>query len=419
MYNRVYQYLEKCSLLYSKQFGFRSKHSAIDAIVELTERAKLLHGKNIYSFFLDLKKAFDTLDHSILLYKLETYGIRGICLKWFRSYLTNRKQRVEVNGVSSGWRNISCGVPQGSILGPLLFLIYINDLPRSCPSTEVLLFADDTNLTAINCQINNLQNDLANLNNWLNASKLVLNMSKTVQMNINASSSFSLNNCVVHVKLVCKYLGIYIDNKLSFQSHIDFVKVRLGKQSGIISKLRHYVPRAQLINYRTNVVPIVQFGLLVYGCCSYKSLEPLYILQKKILKFIYFRNRRENCDDIFQSNCLLTIYELHVYELLKFVLRSLIQQHCPTFLNDLFKFSESNRNTRRASAGLLAEPFCKRQIERFSVRYRATKLFNMLKTCGVIPHNISDLPFSKISPIIIGKTYILQNRELIKHIFDF
>ena len=178
MYNRVYQYLEKFSLLYSNKFGFRSKHSAVDAIVELTERAKLLHGKNIYSFFLDLKKAFDTLDHSILLYKLETYGIRGICLKWFRSYLTNRKQRVEVNGVSSGWRNISCGVPQGSILGPLLFLVYINDLPRSCPSTEVLLFADDTNLTAINCQINNLQSDLANLNNWLNANKIVLNMSK-------------------------------------------------------------------------------------------------------------------------------------------------------------------------------------------------------------------------------------------------
>ena len=285
-------------------------------------------------------------------------------------------------------------------------------------------FADDTNLTAINCQINNLQNDLANLNNWLNANKLVLNMSKTVQMNINinATSSFSLNNCVVQVKPVCKYLGIYIDNKLSFQSHIDFVKVRLGKQSGIISKLRHYVPRAQLINYyRTNLVPIVQYSLLVYGCCSYKSLEPLYILQKKILKFIYFRKRRENCDDIIQSNCLLTIYELQVYELLKFVLRSLKQQHCPTFLNDLFKFSESNRNTRRASAGLLAEPFCKRQIERFSVRYRATKLFNMLKTCGVIQHNILDLPFSKISHLYHNwkDIYILQNHELIKHIFDF
>ena len=272
----------------------------------MTERAKLLHGKNIYSFFLDLKKAFDSLDHSILLYKLETYGIPGICLKWFHSYLTNRKHRVEVNGVSSGWRNISCGVPQGSILGPLLlFLVYINDLTLMSIN-RVLLFADDTNLTAINCQINNLQKDLANLNNWLNANKLVLNMSKTVQININinASNSFSLNNCVVQVKPVCKYLGIYIDNKLSFQSHIDFVKVRLGKQSGIISKLRHYVPRAQLVNYyRTNVVPIVQYGLLVYGCCSYKSLEPLYILQKKILKFIYFRKRRENCDDIIQSNC--------------------------------------------------------------------------------------------------------------------
>ena len=117
----------------------------------------------------------------------------------------------------------------------------------------------------------------------------------------------------------------------------------------------------------------------------------------------------------------LTIYELHVYELLKFVLRSLKQQHCPTFLNDLFKFSESNRNTRRASAGLLAEPFCKRQIERFTVRYRATKLYKMLKTCRVIPHHILDLPFSKISLLYHNwkDIYILQNRELIKDIFDF
>ena len=124
-------------------------------------------------------------------------------------------------------------------------------------------------------------------------------MSKTVQMNINinASSSFSLNNCVIQIKPVCKYLGIYIDNKFSFQSHIDFVKVRLGKQSGIISKPRHYVPKAQLINYyRTNVVPLVQYGFLFYGCCTYKSLEPLYILQKKILKFIDFPKRPENCD---------------------------------------------------------------------------------------------------------------------------
>ena len=119
----------------------------------------------IFSFFLDLKKAFDTIDHNILLYKLGMYGFRGNCLKWLSSYLSNRIQRVVVNGVSSSWSKIEWGVPQGSILGALLFLLYINDLLKACETSEVLLFAYDTNLTSIGCQIIDVQKDMTSLNN--------------------------------------------------------------------------------------------------------------------------------------------------------------------------------------------------------------------------------------------------------------
>ena len=143
---------------------------------------------------------------------------------------------------------------------------------------------------AVDEQIDHLDSNLLMLGKWLNANKLALNLSKTIQMNLKPSASndfFLFNSCPILVKPVCKYLGVYVDNKLSFRSHIDYVKTRLGKQSGIISKLRHFVPKFELMNYyKTNVVPIIQYGILVFGCCSYKAQEPIFIMQKKILKLI-------------------------------------------------------------------------------------------------------------------------------------
>ena len=143
MYNRVHAYLERFNLLFINQYGFRQKHSTVDELVELTEKNGTEQSKHKHSFFLDLKKAFDTINHGILLLKLEKYGFRGKCSEWFKSYLSQRTQRVEANGVTSSWAKIDCGVPQDSILGPLLFIVYINDLPLSCKLTEVLLFADE------------------------------------------------------------------------------------------------------------------------------------------------------------------------------------------------------------------------------------------------------------------------------------
>ena len=200
IYNRMYHFMEHFSILYNKQFGFRAKHSTIDALVDLTENVRSRSCKVVIGFFLDLKKAFDTLDHSILLSKLERLGFRGNCLAWLTSYLTDRFQRVEVNGVSSQWRKIEHGVPQGSILGPLLFLIYINDLPTACPDIKVLLFADDTGLMAVDEQIEYLDSNLLMLGKWLIANKLALNLSKTVQMNLKHSASkdyFIFNSCPI------------------------------------------------------------------------------------------------------------------------------------------------------------------------------------------------------------------------------
>ena len=132
LFIRIYAYMEYPNLLFNKQFGFRAKHSTIDALVEIVEKIRLnCQNVKAISFFLDLKKAFDTIEHDILVKKIENTGIRGPALTWITSYLNGRQQRVIVNGACSSWNSIVCGVPQGSILGPFLFLIYINDLQIS------------------------------------------------------------------------------------------------------------------------------------------------------------------------------------------------------------------------------------------------------------------------------------------------
>ena len=148
MYKRLYKFLEKQEVLYTLQFGFRASHLINDALVSLTQAIKnsLDNGKFNCGIFIDLKKAFGTVNHEILLMKLEHYGIRGTAQEWFKSYLSNRKQYVSINGSNSSYLNVTCGAPQGSVVGPLLFLIYSNDLPLALSKLPFYLFADDTNI---------------------------------------------------------------------------------------------------------------------------------------------------------------------------------------------------------------------------------------------------------------------------------
>ena len=279
-----------------------------------------------------------------------------------------------------------------------------------------------TNITAINRTEEEVQTDLDNLKTWLDANKLILNIQKTVHMKISKRASnddkcFKFNNQDIHQTQCCKYLGMFVDADLSFKSHIEYVRKRLGKQCGKICKLRHYVPRAQLINYyRSNIEPIIQYGVLVYGCANMRNLMPILISQKKILKFIHFRCR---CDDIFLKNNLLIVFELHIYELLKFVLKSVKRMHSHGYLNEMYRFKEGGRETRLSEVGLLYMPSCKRKQQRSSINYRAAKLFNILKSCVAIPPDITCLPFSKISSIYhsLKTTIPKQNQELVDAIY--
>ena len=234
MHKRVYSFLTEHNILFHNQFGFRRNNSTTYALLQITEMIKESIDNHKYGcgIFIDLRKAFDTVNHDILLSKLEHYGIRGTALKWFKSYLSNRKQYVFHNGESSNLMDITCGVPQGSVLGPLLFLLYINDLPNISKVLDFYLFADDTN---IYCEANTLQElqfiinrELKELRTWLIVNRLSLNIDKTnfvifhpYNKPLKQRITLKLHKNAISEKESVKYLGIMIDSSLTWKTHID------------------------------------------------------------------------------------------------------------------------------------------------------------------------------------------------------
>ena len=185
VYHRLYSFCTSYDILNPNQYGFRSGHSTIHAVTKLTADilASFDNNKDSLAVFLDLSKAFDTIDHDILIKKMNVYGIRGIALDWFKNYLTGRKQFVSYGSVSSEHCDINCGVPQGSVLGPLLFIIYTNDLPHALEKAKCILFADDTTVyldSNNHLELrNDIESDLTRLDDWFRANKLSLNVLKT------------------------------------------------------------------------------------------------------------------------------------------------------------------------------------------------------------------------------------------------
>ena len=284
MYNRLIKFLDKKDILYEKQFGFRSKHSSVDALIEITDNIRSGTDEEFTSIMLDLRKAFDTINHYRVLEKRSQCGVRGIVNKWFQSYLRNRKQAVFVNDKWSNFEPINCGVPQGSILGTLLFLIYINDFPKCCPNVTTYLFADDANLIYSKKKLltSCLDKELMNVPPWMSLNKLALNIPKTQMLQFNHRSNVQFMGVNLVNDESAKYLGIRIDPKLSFHSHIKHVVKKLSKKLSVIARLRHYAPRGTLLKYyQTYIEPIITYGLLVYGCTSRHQLNPIYIIQKK------------------------------------------------------------------------------------------------------------------------------------------
>ena len=272
VFNQLYEYLVKNKLIHPGQSGFLKLHSTLTCLLKNTDDwySGLDTGQMVGTVFIDLKKAFDTVDHDLLCKKLEHYSVQQRELSWFQSYLSNRKQFCRVGGVDSRTGDVEIGVPQGSCLGPLLFLIYINDLPSAVQGSTVSMYADDTSLCLKSRDISQLNeainDDLAHLDSWLKGNKLSLNVAKTQSMLIATKPKHrTLNNAAekLHLKIrgseldvvnKTKYLGVHVDNSLDWKEHIKTVSTKVSRAIGFLKHAKNILPIASLKTLYSSIV---------------------------------------------------------------------------------------------------------------------------------------------------------------------
>ena len=278
IHDQLYEYFDKYNLLAEQQYGFRKQHSTEYAAVKLVDRVskEMEIGKTPTNVYIDLSKAFDTLTFHILLFKLKYYGVTDTALDLMRSYLTNRKQYVVFNSCQSDYSEIYTGVPQGSILGPLFFSIYINDLINVSNRLNFLMYADDTTIYFNLEEFDHLNKEgdingeLEKVNTWLKLKKLSLNAQKTKLMVFHRKQkhvdeiNVQINGTKIERVESFNFLGIMLDKNLTWKSHIEMVGKKISKVMAILYRLKNIFPENVLfVLYNSLIVSYINYGLLL------------------------------------------------------------------------------------------------------------------------------------------------------------
>ena len=380
VYNQLYGFLESFDLLNTNQFGFRRNRSTVMAVLNHLKYVyeNLDEGNTVISIFMDFSKAFDCIDHQLLLKKLRHYGIRGIALDWFVSYLSDRRQYVDVNSAESTLLPTTHGVPQGSILGPLLFLIFINDFPNVNSFFKSILFADDSTLS---CHFNHsnelviknkLEMELRVIYNWLNMNKIKINFDKSNFIFFSYGKNYNVNTLnfgpgVINATDNTKFLGITIDRNLKFKSHVSTISTKLAKVSGILFRLNNILPFEALKTlYSTLFVPHLLYGMEIWFGILAMNDDRIFKLQKKAIRAVNCLPYGHHTSDFFKQMDVLKVYDLHK-------LRVLIH----TFSNNLLTQADvHDHNTRNRNN--LVVPQYRRARTQSSIFYQGISLWNNL-----------------------------------------
>ena len=313
----------------------------------LTDRISnaLYNGEYVLGVFLDFSEAFHAVNHEILLRKLYCCGIRGIAYDWLNSYLSHWSQYVLYEEVKSPQKAITCGVPQGSILGPLLFLLYINDMASISYVSFPILFADDTNVFLSGNNVDELirimSNELTKIVDWLDCNKLSLNVSKTYYILFRSQGmrqpliGENLEIRGEHIQRDCKtkFLGVIVDEKLTWTDHIQYIRTKIAKGLGIICKAKKLLNSQTLrMLYYCFVYP---YCIEVWGDSCKVYMQTLVRLQRKVMRIITHSSWNACVDQLFASTKFIEIQKIHVYKV-ALVMFKVKQNICPTELSNLF-----------------------------------------------------------------------------------